>query len=213
MGSGYSFRPRLRALALAAAACAAGIALGRWQTHRAEEKRAAAAAEKRLSLRGEFLARYTILLDNRLHQGRPGYVVVAPLRLAGQSRCVLVERGWIAAGPRRDSPPAVETPAGEQTVEGRALDHLPRALDLGKQEREGQVRQNVEVAGFASWSGLTLESYVLEQHSALDDGLVRDWPRADAGAERNEAYALQWYSLAALAVALFLVLSVRKKRE
>ncbi|MGH8739762.1 MAG: SURF1 family cytochrome oxidase biogenesis protein, partial [Burkholderiales bacterium] len=40
MLSGYSFRPRLWAVALAAAACAAGIALGNWQAGRAEEKRA-----------------------------------------------------------------------------------------------------------------------------------------------------------------------------
>src|SRR5437764_78509 len=39
MLSGYSFRPRVWALALAAAACAAGIALGQWQAGRADQKR------------------------------------------------------------------------------------------------------------------------------------------------------------------------------
>ena len=40
MPAGYSFRPRAWAFAAAAAACAAGIALGHWQAGRTEEKRA-----------------------------------------------------------------------------------------------------------------------------------------------------------------------------
>ena len=83
MLAGYSFRPRLWALALAAAACAAGIALGNWQTRRAEEKRAAAAEleSKRMSLRGVFRPELTVLLDNKMRNHRVGYEVVTPLRL------------------------------------------------------------------------------------------------------------------------------------
>ena len=40
MVSGYSFRPRAWALALAVASCVAFIALGNWQARRAEAKRA-----------------------------------------------------------------------------------------------------------------------------------------------------------------------------
>jgi cytochrome oxidase assembly protein ShyY1 len=45
---------------------------------------------------------------------------------------------------------------------------------------------------------------VIEQHSGLDDGLVRDWSRPDAGVEKHESYALQWYSLAVLSIVLLL---------
>jgi len=68
------------------------------------------------------------------------------------------------------------------------------------------------VATFAVWSGLLLEPYVLEQHSPLADGLARNWPLPDTGVAVHESYALQWYSLAALSVALFLVLSFRRER-
>ena len=62
MLAGYSFRPRLWALALAA--CAAGIALGNWQSRRADEKRALAAEQqnKHVSLRGVFRPELTVLL-------------------------------------------------------------------------------------------------------------------------------------------------------
>jgi len=71
------------------------------------------------------------------------------------------------------------------------------------------VWANVTTERFAAWSGLKLETWVLEQHSELADGLVREWPAADLGAERHEAYALQWYSLAAFSLILFFVLNFK----
>ncbi len=212
MRRAYSFRPRLWAFALALAASAAGIALGDWQSGRAQEKRSAAAAQERIERRGTFLARHTVLLDNKLHRGRPGYHVVQPLRIsspaAGEAPHVLVNRGWIEAGPRRDVLPVVRTPAGEVSVEGVRLSRFARAMDAGAPE--GIVWQNASVEAFAAWSKLSLAPWVIEQHSAADDGLVREWPRPDLGVEKHESYALQWYALAALSVVVFVVLSFRR---
>src|ERR1700740_3476447 len=99
MLAGYSFRPRLWAVALAAAACAARIALRNWQPRRAEEKIAAAAEleKKRDSLRGVFRPELTVLLENKIRNRRPGYEVVTPLRLDDATH-VLVDRGWVAPG-------------------------------------------------------------------------------------------------------------------
>jgi len=211
MISGYSFRPRWWAFALAVAGCAVGVLLGQWQMQRAEEKRTAVASERRLALRGEFLERYTVLLDNKVNRGRPGYHVVQPLRLA-DGRHVLVNRGWVAAPSHREQLPQLRTPPGLHGIEGRVLEHFPRAYAPSGAKPEGRVWQNVEVATFAVWSGLRLEPYVLEQHSPLADGLARNWPQPDTGVQVHESYALQWYSLAVLSVALFLALSFRRER-
>ena len=209
----FRFRPPWWGAALAAAGCAAGIALGNWQTDRAAQKRAAAAAVERVELRGELDAAHTVYLDNKLRHGRPGYEIVQPLRLA-DGRRVLVNRGWIAATESRDRLPPLRTPAGEVSVWGERREHFAQALAPGAAPEEaGRVWQNVTVARFASWSGLALEPWVLEQHSALDDGLVRDWPAAGFGAEVNESYALQWYSLAALSVILFFALNFKRERR
>lgn len=208
---GYSFRPRGWALALGAAACAGGIALGNWQAGRAEAKRAAAAQERRMELRGEFLERYTVLIDNKLNRARPGYHVVQPLRLA-DGHHVLVNRGWVAAPVHREQLPQLRTPPGQHAIEGRVLEHFPRAYAPSGAKPEGRVWQNVEVATFAVWSGLKLEPYVLEQHSPLADGLARNWPAPDTGVGKHESYALQWYSLAALAVVLTIALGIRRER-
>jgi len=208
MIAGYSFRPRLWALAVAAAACVAFIALGLWQARRAEEKRELAAYAQRIVVYGEFLAEHTLLLDNKVRAKRVGYEVVTPLRLA-EGIHVLVNRGWIAAPARREELPDVPTPRGRVRVEGIMLERLPRALKLGEPAK-GRVRPSLELKEVARETGLTLQAFVIEQHSAAPDGLSRDWPPRDAGAEKHAAYALQWYSLAVLAVALFVFLSFRK---
>lgn len=208
MPAGYSFRPRPWALALAAAACAAGIALGNWQAGRADEKRALGAHLERVAVEGELVPEFTLYLDNKTRRGVPGYEIVTPLKLRGSASHVLVNRGWVRAGATRDALPEVPTPAGEVRIEGLALERLPRVLSLEK--ASGKVRQTLDVEAYAAETGLRLEPRVIEQHSPLPDGLERDWPRHDAGIEKHEAYALQWYSLAALAVVLAVVLSFRK---
>jgi surfeit locus 1 family protein len=228
---GYSFRPRGWALAVTAAACAAFVLLGNWQARRAEAKRALGAelerslksppadlstvidrgslVHKRVLARGRFVAERTVLLDNKLRRGRPGYEVVTPLRLAGSEWHVLVNRGWIAAPATRETLPDVRTPSGELTVVGIALERLPHALQPGAAPT-GKVRQNVDIGAFAAETGLRLQPIVIEQHSDAGDGLARDWPRPDLGIEKHESYALQWYLFAGLAIVLLAVLSIRR---
>lgn len=236
----FRFRPRWWGFLLAAAGCAAGVLLGNWQHGRAAERRAAfeqmaaaargaaidfpgAAADaaqlarRRVAAAGEFLPRFTVLLDHRLHRGRPGYHVVQPLRLAGSGTHVLVLRGWIAAPARRDQLPEIVTPAGAQRIEGIALERLPQflephaAADACRPGTAPCIWQNLKIDDFAAWAGIALAPIMIEQASELPDGLGRDWEHAEAGFRKNEMYALQWYSLAALALVLFIVLSIRRE--
>ena len=215
--AGLRFRPRTWAFVLAVAGCAAGIALGNWQTGRAAEKRAAQAALKSVALSGEFLPQYTVLLDLRVHRGRSGYHVVQPLQLAGGQGHVIVLRGWVEADARRERLPNVVTPRGAHRIEGIALERLPQYLEQPRPDtcRPGPapcVWQNLRIETFAAWSGLAVQPLVVEQTSALADGLVREWARPEATFLKNEMYALQWYSLAALSLILFLVLSFRREQ-
>lgn len=228
----YSFRPRGWALALTAAAVAAGTLLGNWQLHRADEKHALAArldaaalaapravpqslaapaqyALSRVEARGVFLEAHTVLLDNKLRGGRVGYEVLTPLAL-GSGLHVVVNRGWIPAPASREVLPEIHTPSGEQTIEGFALERLPRRFNPGGRGAAGKVRQEVELAGFAAETGLALQPFFIEQHSTADDGLLRDWPRPQSGSQKHEMYALQWYSLAVLSVILLVVLSLHR---
>ena len=207
--------------------------LGNWQAGRAAEKQALrdalerslrapplelpatpVAADayvlKRVAARGRFVDQHTVYLDNKLRRGRAGYEVVTPLRLDGMH--VLVNRGWVPAGATRDALPEIRTPKGEVRIEGLALARLPRVLEPGPPV-SGKVRLNVDLGAFESETGMRLQPLVIEQHSPAPDGLVREWPRPDAGIEKHQSYALQWYGLAALAVLLFLGFSFRRVRS
>jgi surfeit locus 1 family protein len=230
MFRGYSFHPRVWPWLLAAAGCAAAIALGHWQSTRAAEKAALAEqlaaalrsppiaigaaplpaadlVDKHVAASGAFLAERTVYLANRNRGGRPGYEVVTPLALSPQL-AVLVQRGWVA----REAREQVRTPGGIQRLEGIALERLPHAFAFSGEE-SGDVRQNLDIAGYAKEAGLRLQPVVLQQHNDNGDGLVRDWPKPDLGVDTHRAYALQWYSLAALSAALGVVFSFRRVAE
>ncbi len=231
--SRWRFRPRFVTTAAAIAFCALTIALGNWQVRRAEERdaaqrqlevRAAGAAVpipsqpvdpaqwawRRASARGEYVTAHTILLDNRVLDGRVGFEVLTPLRLAGSDMHVLVDRGWTPQGRMRSELPRIPTPAGLQAVEGIAVVPPARVFELGSAAPRGPVWQHLKLDQYRERTGLTLQPVVLQQTTASDDGLIRRLARPDAGADTNRAYALQWYVFAALTVILYVALNLKR---
>jgi len=227
------FRPAFVPSIAALAAIALTVSLGNWQTRRAAERVALGrrlddAAQqaartlppnavdvhdyefRRIRARGEYSAGHTILLDNKVLQGVPGYQVLTPLRIAGGARYVLVNRGWVAAGARRDVLPQIKTPAGTQTVEGIGVVPSKYILELGAQTEKGIVWENLVLARYEKWSGLKLQPIVLQQTSEAADGLVRKWRRPDTGADRNRGYAVQWYAMAITILIIYVALSFKR---
>lgn len=183
--------------------------------------------ERRVRVRGRFDAAHTVLLDNRPHgngtDSRAGFLVLTPLRVtangdaAGNEAApgVLVLRGWLprdAQDRTRIAPFA--TPEGEVELQGVALAAVPKVYALGgKQAEAGQpIRQNVELEDFARELGVPLQPFVLQQRSDTGDGLARDWPAPDHGADRHYGYAFQWFGLAALTLVLTILLTWRRAR-
>jgi surfeit locus 1 family protein len=222
-------------LVAAAAGCALFVALGNWQSRRAEEKLAAQArldalaaaapvplpatpiapsgyAGRRVTVRGVYEPKHAVLIDNRIHRGAAGYHVVMPLRIDGGGTYVLVNRGWVAAGPRRDVLPGFVTPPGTQSIEGVVVVPTGRIYELAPDTTRGPVRQNLVVERIAAESGLPLQPLVVLQTSDAGDGLVRAWERTDSGVNTHRAYALQWYALALLTLIVYVVLGFRSVR-
>ncbi|WP_457325417.1 SURF1 family protein [Roseateles sp. P5_E11] len=200
--------------------------LGVWQLDRAAQKIALQAAieaeagkpaltqtelggegqlHRRAALRGTWVAERTIWLDNRPMDGRTGFFVVTPLRLAGRDDAVLVQRGW---APRnqldRQQLPPLHTPPGEVAVEGRLTTSPSRLYELGEGSA-GPIRQNLDPAAFAVESGLKLLPLTVVQTAAdtPDDTLLRHWPAPDLGLQKHYGYAFQWFALCALIVGLY----------
>ena len=234
----HRFRPAVLPTVAMIAMAALAIALGNWQRHRAEEKSAAAALASEAARQapldlatadpeagaivyravhgsGQYDAAHGILIDNKVRGGRPGYEVVTPFKLASGTRYVLVDRGWVAQGPSRKQLPSIEVPSGIVEVAGRAIVPTRRYVELKAESGEGALRQNLDIERIAASSGLNLLPFVIEQTDPVipSDDLVRDWPQPDFGIERHLSYMAQWYSLAALAIVLWLVLNWQRRPE
>jgi len=222
---GFRLAPRLVTSLAAAAGIAATVALGNWQLGRAHEKEAMAErlaflgrespivlsgtevkAEnvlwRQVTARGRFEPRHAVFLDNRVREGVAGYHVVMPLAINGGPRHVLVNRGWVAGTRERDRLPSITTPGGMVEVTGLAVEPSRRFLELSSRVAEGRVWQNLTLERYRQAVPIALQPIVIEQHSALDDGLVREWHPPDTGVNTHYAYAFQWFAMA-LAIAVF----------
>ncbi|MFN3304584.1 MAG: SURF1 family protein [Roseateles sp.] len=219
-------RPRRYWLVLAATLLAAALTarLGVWQLDRAAQKLAlqaaidgqaglpvlgnaelgAAGLHRRVALRGTWITERTVWLDNRPMDGRAGFYVVTPLRLAGRSEAILVQRGWAPRDTQdRTRLPPLTTPAGEVRVQGRLAASPARLYELGAGQG-GPIRQNLDPVAFAQEAGLALLPFTVVQTDAdADDGLLRHWPAPDAGVHKHYGYAFQWFALCALILILY----------
>ncbi len=228
------FRPPLWATLLTLLGVALTLAAGYWQLDRASQKTALQAEldrraaepvsslpasavpadallHRRVTVTGRFAPAHTIYLDNRIHDGRAGYHVLTPISIGGGARHVLVNRGWIAAGGRRDQLPEVATPAGDVTVEGVVAIATPRVVELAQETVQGRVWQNLHFDRYQAGVPFPLQPFLLLQTNDAGDGLVRDWPRPDARIRVHLGYAGQWFLFCALIVVLYVVLNLRRR--
>ena len=218
------------------------ICLGFWQLGRAEFKEAAFAKEqaqaalppvneddliqgmsetdglqRRIEAKGEWLAQWTVFLDNRTMQGQPGFWVLTPLKLKSGD-VLLVQRGW---APRdrtlSDKLPPIQTPEGPVRVQGKWVQAPSKMMELTSSDAQGtdpkvfqSLRQNLTIQEFQKDSGLKVLATVLEI-APPSDGLLRHWPTVLSGSEKNRAYALQWFALATLSAGLFLWFQIIQK--
>jgi surfeit locus 1 family protein len=214
------------------------IRLGFWQRDRAHQKEAlqaqieryehasplkvgaqpiplASIEYHRVRAVGRFMPEHVVYLDNRPYQDRPGFYVVMPLALNGGGY-VLVNRGWLPRNADvRTAIAPYRTPTGEVAIEGIARANASRAFELGEggSAAHQQIRQNLDVAAFASETALPLQPFVIEQTSDDNDALVRDWPAPTTGVERNYGYMFQWWGMAAAALGFGLYAARRAAKK
>jgi surfeit locus 1 family protein len=218
-----------------------GIALGNWQTRRAAEKtvlqarleQGMAAAPRvldggavdpahlefhRVVVTGEFVPNWPVFLDNRPQNGRTGFILLMPFKIAGSNKAVLVARGWLPRNTaEHDRLPPFTTPAGQVRIEGRAVRQLARVMQLGTPAplQPKALVQNLEPAELARASGLDLLPVVVEQTGpdAAGAGMQRNWPAPSLDIDRHKGYAVQWYALAAMAFLFFVITGFRRGRS
>lgn len=233
-----AFRFRLTPFIATLVLVVLGVSLARWQTCRAEEKQALEAKlqereaqaavplasvaampgaqreYRRVLLQGSFLRDWPVFVDNRPRDGVAGFYLLMPFKIStGNNRYVLVARGWFPRDVRdRTRMPAIPTPQGDIEIAGIVRHDVGHVMQLGAPNapKPHAIVQNLDVASFASDSGLDTLPFVVEQTSELPDGLRRDWPAPAVDVDRHRGYAFQWYALAAMALVFFVVTGFRR---
>jgi surfeit locus 1 family protein len=180
---------------------------GRWQWHRAAEKRNFAAAfaagtrhtaplgahptsalprYARVSARGSYDFSHQFLLDNIINAGKAGYEVLTPFRLEG-GRTLLVNRGWVPLPQgRRDALPDVAPAAGSVAaadgaeINGR-LDALPVA---------GLASGSVPPSGDGNWPKRTSFPALAQLGAAL--GKAVEAQQLLLAADQPQGYLRNW---------------------
>jgi len=217
---------------------AAFVSLGRWQWQRGADKQqlweqfdhAPAPAltsqppnfdtSERFS-RVAFPARYEpehqFLLDNRIHDGQPGYEVLTPAVL-NDGRRILVNRGWVPFTGYRDRLPDVFLAGGTETTISGRIDELPAAgLASGRAPPAAQDPWP-KVTSFPTHEELeqALGQKISRRILLLDAGvegagnLVRQWSPPGLAPDRHFSYAIQWWGFAVVLLVLYFGLNFRK---
>jgi cytochrome oxidase assembly protein ShyY1 len=215
------------------------VSLGRWQWHRGEAKQAVWAEYQRdaaaqpvgsqhiddlprfahASIEGAFDPDHQFLLDNRSHQGAPGYEVLTPFKLVN-GRVILVNRGWVPFTGYRDRLPdvsmLVERPDAQPLqIRGR-IDELPApGLASGRAPPDANAPWP-RLTSFPTSDELSaalgerIERRILLMDADLPGGYVREWQPPGLDPARHFSYAIQWWGFAVVLLVLYFGLNFRK---
>ena len=235
----YQFSPPLLALLSAIFLSALFAGLGRWQIERMYEKEeiieqyrlrqaeppvaelpmATADLEKwryrRVQLNGQLLGERQFLLDNQVLDGRVGFNVLTPLML-DDGRVVLVDRGWVALGVRREDLPDIRLTERSNTIDGTIYVPFgePFALDSATAGAVGWPRivQYLDFKALGDLLGASLLPMVVRMSAQQAGEYKRKWQLIPMSADKHLAYAVQWFALAAVPIILLLVLNLKRRR-
>lgn len=212
------------------------IALGFWQLARADEKRLLLAsheaqqqaspinldllereanpAYKRVRLQGYFDTRHTLLLDNRIRDGKVGVEVLQPFYDQSSGLWVLLNRGWLA-WPDRRVMPSFATPDTPLTLQATVYVPLGEAFQLQKNPPSNEWPRLIsEVKADALWQQLGRGGLAYEVR--LEPGPASfqvSWPVIAMSPDKHTGYAVQWFALAAALLGLFIYLGLVNARE
>ena len=168
---------------------------------------------RRVEVAGEALGEHQYLLDNRTRNGVAGYHVYLPVLVTGPDRVLLVNRGWVEAGPSRERRPDVTLEESGLVATG-IVDHPRRTLLLGDDGYAGSSWPKVVQRIDLEKTEMDLKRPVLPFVVLLDEadprGFAREWsPYLGIGPDRHRGYALQWFSLAAAVAVVWIVIKAR----
>ena len=213
------------------------IFLGFWQLQRADEKALLATSFEQkqqqdpasidelwaasadtlaylpVEMRGTFANDRYFLLDNRMLDGKFGYEVVGIMQLH-KGGAVLVNRGWIAADPARQSLPEVPAVAGEVAITAHVYVAPGEPYLLQEQHLGGAWPKRIQAIEMEKLNSLVaplvdggLFPYPVRIDAGSSGALSLNWQVVNVSPQKHQAYAVQWFTMAAVLALIYLLRS------
>ena len=213
------------------------ISLGFWQLDRADEKRAiedqidsANSGDVELvtsveflkdkeyyhvRLQGSYVGDKQFIYDNQIVDQISGYYVLTPFILKGTSQAVLINRGFIPWGGRRDKLANVDI--GEKTTEVKVQISIPvKRMELKVSETSGGfplLIQAIDLYEMSIMASLDFTSVIGLLSPESDNGFVRQWEPYTGSIERHIGYAIQWFLMALVLAFIGIRLALKQRKN
>ncbi|WP_157964728.1 SURF1 family protein [Algibacillus agarilyticus] len=161
-------------------------------------------------VKGSFDVRYTWLIENKIVDGQLGFDVIGLFYPQGHLPA-LVNLGWIAADIQLNPAERVQPPA--DVISFNAIVHFPEQNPFMSDALIGSTypkrMHQLSVAKIANELDLILQPFVLLQDDSGFTQFKSHWHPVVMSPEKHQAYAVQWFALAAT---LFLLTCWRFKQ-
>jgi len=137
------------------------------------------------------------------------------LVLTGETKAVLVNRGWVPLNLDRSVMPDLQINNAEVTITGRINNFASVGIKLSGAEIPTagwpSVVQVVDSHVLAKKLGYSLFQFQIELAKELPDGYKREWHTSTImPPEQHTAYAIQWFALALTLTILFIWYGFKK---
>ena len=167
-----------------------------------------------VSIKGKFLEDL-FYLDNKIHNGKPGVVVMSPFELDDGS-ALMISRGWVEMTDRNNFK-RINTPQEPLTLVG-TLRPSSTGLTLSsntilKLENSFFLIQALDLSEIKSIIGRDLKASVLELSDLSPASFTSIWKPINLSSYRHFGYAFQWFGLSIVILVGVCVYLFRGKRK
>ena len=213
------------------------ISLGFWQLDRADEKRAIEdqiananandvelitdvdlLSEKEyyhVRLQGSYIKDKQFIYDNQIVDQISGYYVLTPFVLKGDSRAILINRGFIPWNGRRDQ--IADIDIGAKIAEVKVQISKPvKRMELKASEITQDfpvLVQALDVDEMSAIASLDFANIVGLLGPESENGFVRKWDPYTGSIERHIGYAIQWFLMALVLSIIGTLLALKQQRK
>ena len=213
------------------------VSLGFWQLERADDKRSIEASIKQANtgsvelikkeeglqskeyyevrLQGKYLSDKQFIYDNQIVDQVSGYYVLTPYALEGQSKSILINRGFIPWNGRRDK--LADIVIGQETREIKVQISKPiKRMELKPSEVSIQfpaLIQSIDLQDMADRAKVDFSSVIGLLDSSASNGFIRKWEPYTGSIEKHIGYAVQWFLMALVLAIIGIRIAIKQRKK